>query len=68
MYLSDFNNPLGDKFNEFEGAGWQWVRERDCLSLPVVAMGSIPNIYLRASFSPLGDSRCIAHMRENHAL
>jgi len=42
----------------------QWVRERESLSLPVVAMGSIPHIYQRATFSQLGDPRCIAHIRE----
>ena len=30
--------------------GHQWVRERGYLSLPVVAIGSIPYIYRRAAF------------------
>ncbi len=40
------------------------VRERGYLSLPVVAMGSVPHIYQRAAFPQLGDPRCIAHIRE----
>ena len=32
--------------------------------LPVVAVGSIPHIYQRASFTQLGDPHCLAHIRE----
>jgi hypothetical protein len=32
--------------------------------LPVVAVGSIPHIYQRATFLQLGDPHCLAHIRE----
>jgi hypothetical protein len=38
----------------------QRVRERGYLSLPVVAIGSIPYIYRRAAFPQPGDPRCLA--------
>jgi len=54
----DFNPPRVTKYYH------QRVRERGYLSLPVVAMGSIPHIYQRVAFPQLGDPRCIAHIRE----
>ncbi len=43
----------------------QRVRERQSLSLPVVAEGSIPLIYRRAAFPQPGDPRRLAHIREH---
>jgi len=43
----------------------QWVRERGFLSLPVVAIGSIPYIIPACGFPAPGDPRCLAHIREH---
>jgi len=44
----------------------QRVRERGSLSLPVVAIGSIPYIILACGFPAPGDPRCLAHIREHN--
>jgi hypothetical protein len=46
----------------------QRVRERGNLSLPVVAIGSIPYIYRRAAFPQPGDPRCLALNEGTHLL
>ena len=44
------------------------VRERGNLSLPVVAIGSIPYIYRRAAFPRPGDPRCLTLNEGTHLL
>ena len=65
----DFHQQANDDFSGHTSRCWageaQWVRERGFLSLPVVAIGSIPYIILACGFPAPGDPRCLAHIREH---